>query len=721
MNDTHADPDLFQIEAHTSLAESLTRVLKHGDTFGIFEAHGDVLPSGHQHNGIFHEGTRFLSKLELTLGATRPLLLSSTVKKDNLMLAVDLTNPDLRLGGLHLPQGMLHLFRSKFLWGGVCYERIKITSYADESITAGISFRFAADFLDIFELRGMPRARRGRMLAAEVEAHGATLRYLGLDGVLRRTLLSFGPAPLAVSGTEARFELVLAPRTEQVLFVCAGFETGAERRHVLSYDQAFQEMTHAAQALHLEQCRIVTSNIQFNQWLDRSTADLEMMLSETPWGWYPYAGVPWYSTIFGRDGLITALELLWTKPEVARGVLAYLAAHQADQSDDDQESDPGKILHEARQGEMAALREVPFWRYYGSIDSTPLFLMLAGAFLERTGDLDFMDSIWPSLVKAMAWIERYADVDGDGFVEYQQRSESGLRNQGWKDSVDAVFGADGALAEGPIALSEVQAYIYAARLAMAAMARARGDKETAGTQERAAHRLREKFRQDFWSDDLGMYVLGLDGHKKPLAVRTSNAGHALFAGIATEAHARAVAERLLSPAFFSGWGIRTVAATEVRYNPMSYHNGSVWPHDNALIAVGLARYGHGHKALRILEGLFDATRFMDLNRLPELFCGFVRREEEAPTLYPVACSPQAWAAGAVFMLLQACLGVSVEAGPPPRLLFKHPNLPAFLQEVRLDNLRVGEAVVDLSVRRYREDVGIHVLSRTGTIEIVVTK
>jgi glycogen debranching enzyme len=367
--------------------------------------------------------------------------------------------------------------------------------------------------------------------------------------------------------------------------------------------------------------------------------------------------VPWFSTVFGRDGIITALQTLWLNPEIAKGVLEYLASSQADRTDAMADSEPGKILHEMRRSEMAATGEVPFARYYGSVDATPLFIILAGAYFDRTADRDFVERLWPNIGRALSWIDDYGDVDGDGFVEYARHSGKGLVQQGWKDSSDSVFHSDGKIAEPPVALCEVQGYVYAAKLAAAKLSRVLGNVDRSCALEVQAETLRTRFEEAFWCEDLGTYALALDGRKRPCRVRASNAGHCLYSGIASPERGRRVAETLLGNEFFTGWGIRTLGKSEVRYNPLSYHNGSIWPHDNSIIASGLARYGSKKLAGQVLLALLDLSSEVDLHRLPELFCGLKRRPAEGPTLYPVACSPQAWSAAAPFLILEGCLGI----------------------------------------------------------------
>ncbi len=710
------DLDEFYIRTDSSPADEHSLVLKQGETFVVLDRYGEIVPVGLGEEGLYHEGTRYLSRLSVRIGGQRGLLLSSGVKQHNDLIAVDLTNLDLAEDDVTIPRGTLHVSRIIVLWDAVLHERLQIRNYGRSVISTSLVVSFDADYADIFEVRGTHRRRRGEELPTVVDG-GAVLGYRGLDGVTRRTRIAAGPLPVVFGKTAARLQVELPPQGKAVVDLTFGCEIQGRRPALIGFSTASSAISDAFGARRAGSCQIVSSNDRFNEWFARGLGDLAMMVTDTPSGAIPYAGVPWFNAPFGRDSIITALECLWACPDVARGVLSYLAATQATSIDAARDAQPGKILHEARKGEMAALDEIPFGRYYGSHDATPLFVMLAEAYYERTGDRAFIEQLWPHIEAALRWIETDGDPDGDGFVEYERQATTGLVNQGWKDSHDAIFHADGTLAEGPIALCEIQGYVHSAWQGAARLAGLLGHSAVAASLVAKAERLRQAFDAAFWSDELGSYALALDGAKRRCDVVASNAGHALYTGIATPVRARAVARTLLAPQSYSGWGIRTVASTESRYNPMSYHNGSVWPHDNALIAAGFSRYGLRDEVRVVMDGLFSASADMDLHRLPELFCGFRRRSGEAPVLYPVACSPQSWASASVFLLLQAVLGLEI-CGTEKRVRFTRAQLPEFLDCLRIHGLRVGSATVDLELERHTDEAGIRVLRRDGQVEVV---
>jgi glycogen debranching enzyme len=694
------------------------RSLKHDDTFIVLDSHGDIGASAGGPDGLFNCDTRYLARLELVLDNLQPLLLGSNLRDDNSALTVDLTNPDIfRNGRIVLPKDMLHIVRTIFLWRGTAYQRIGLQNHGDRPASVELTLLFDNDFADLFEVRGEKRPRRGTGSSKLLGPADVALDYRGLDGAERTTALHFDPRPTRLSVNGATWQLDLDPHEARSLFVAVSCNRPATQKPsrffpaLLSHRREMRRCTMGAASIE-------TSNNIFNEVLCQAMADLNMLMTDTPQGRYPYAGIPWYSTTFGRDGLITALQMLWIDPRVARGVLRRLAHFQARKTDALADAEPGKILHEMRGGEMAALREVPFAQYYGSVDSTALFVLLAGRYFERTGDEETLRELWPAIELALSWIDGPGDPDRDGFVEYQRASEQGLANQGWKDSYDAIFHADGTLAEGNIALAEVQGYVFAAKQLAARCALKLGKREMAGQLIDEASSLADRFEEAFWCEDLGMYALALDGAKRPCKVRTSNAGQLLFSGMIREDRARKVAADLMRPHFFSGWGIRTVALGEVRYNPMSYHDGSIWPHDNALIALGLARYGLKHSVAHVFKGLFDAATYMDLRRLPELFCGFRREKRRGPTLYPVACAPQAWASATPFTLLEAALGIEFDVARN-EIRLRNPHLPAFVNDVILRDLQLGGSSVDLRLRRHGDDVALEVLRTRGQIQVSI--
>ena len=702
--------------ATTVARNDRAQALKYGKLFFVFDRFGDVA-GGRDSEGLFCDGMRYLSELSLYLWNERPLLLSSSVAANNFLFSADIANLDVfREDSLAVPRGALHILRSRFLWSDSCFEKVLFVNHGLGELEVPVRIGFGADFADLFEVRGMARERKGRRLESQIQQSSVVLGYQGLDGIVRETAIHTDITP--EQSSESGFEFTLSLQPKQHLSLGLQFCCGdAPRKSFAGYSEA-----HSAAQQELDQLaesfpQITSSNSRFSDWVSRSISDLKMMIAGNPERNYPYAGVPWFCTVFGRDGIITAMQTLWLNPDIARGVLEFLAIWQADSTDPVADAQPGKILHEMRKSEMANLGEVPFGRYYGSVDATPLFVMLAGAYFVRTRDREFLENIWTNVERALEWIDCYGDVDGDGFVEYSRESANGLVQQGWKDSDDSVFHEDGSIAAPPIALCEVQAYVYAAKLAAAHMAQTLGQTDRARQFEVQAENLKRRFDEKFWCDDLGIYALALDGKKRPCRVRASNAGQCLFSRIAMPERAIRLAETLMSEEFFTGWGIRTIATCEKRYNPLSYHNGSVWPHDNSIIAHGMAKIGCRKMAGKILLALLDLSAEVDLHRLPELFCGLRRRPHEGPTHYPVACSPQAWSAATPLFILEALLGISVDA-EHSRIVFDRPFLPEGIPQLQISNLRCGKAIADLVLERRGDAVLVHPERTIQNLEIV---
>ena len=684
-----------------SATQPTNHVLKEGDTFLIANSFGDIEGGG---DGLFHNDTRLLSTYRLRFGAEKPALLGAMVTRDNVFFIAHLTNQALPpLGDTAAPKALVHIARTRFLAGDRLYEQISCVNYGNRTVTAPLWIEASADFRDMFEVRGTSRAVRGELLPLIEREHGIVFRYRGLDGLVRHSEVMCSRAVARPAPGLLEIPLHLPPGGSDEIYIEVG-----SAHEALPSRQRFRTAAAGAQrrmrARQRGSARVKSAGPLFNHWMEQSRVDLALLTSELDTGPYPYAGIPWYSTPFGRDAVITALQTLWLDPQLARGVLRFLAKHQAQEESAFLDAAPGKIMHETRKGEMALLRELPFGLYYGGVDTTPLFVMLAHAYAERTGDSALIDELWPALLAAVGWIERVCDGDRHGLLVYQRGAVGGLVNQGWKDSEDSVFHADGRYPAGPIALVEVQGYAFAALRGMASLARQRGEDATAQRWLARAETLRAAVEQRFWMRESRFYGLAIDGDGELCQVRASNPGHLLYVGLPTPERAAQVTAQLLSPAFNTGWGLRTLAEHEAHYNPMSYHNGSVWPHDTALCVAGIARYGDRGSAVRILRSVFETAVHFDM-RLPELFCGFARATGSAPVAYPVACLPQAWAAGSAFMLLQACLGVSID-GASRQIEVNAPRLPPGIDEVSLRGIVIGEAQLDLVFKRYGDRVGV---------------
>ncbi len=701
--------------------------LKSGGVFVCVRRNGDIAARPVSGMGLYTHDTRHLSELYLTVGGERPVSLSAAMESGH-HAVINATNPTLGSDQAIIAQETTNIRRT-IVVGEQLHSEVSLRSFAGRPLATSVGLSLAADFADVFEVRQFGRQTSGQLLEPVVNGSMLTFGYLSADGERRTTCVQLSPPParLEVDGERALavWEVELLPGHPVALGIVA--DPAGEPAPVPGHTPETPSLRHVAAGLdnaYLEWergcTRIATDNDLVDRLFDASMRDLYALMMPAQGGSLPAAGIPWYVAPFGRDSLLTAGEMLMVDSGIARGTLHVLAALQARKDDAWRDAEPGKILHELRTGELARTGSVPHTPYYGTVDATPLFLMLAGSYFRWTHDLETMTLLTPALDAALAWIDRWGDLDGDGFIEYQRRSEAGLVNHGWKDSHDSIVHADGSLAEGPIALVEAQAYVYAAKQQIAGVYDELAQPERAAALRAQAAALRVAFNDAFWDPEQAYYVLALDGHKQQVRSVTSNAAHCLYCGIADADKAAIVARRLMEPDMFSGWGIRTLSRLHPAFNPMSYHNGSVWPHDNAIAAAGLKRYGYHDAAARIAQALFEvASGARDL-RLPELVCGVSRDESRSIVSYPVACIPQAWAAAAPFMLLQSLLGISAQA-PSNRLTVEKPTLPPWLQSVDVRELHVGGSRVSLAFRRTGPGTtGFSLLANAGELHVTMS-
>jgi glycogen debranching enzyme len=695
---------------------------KEGEMFLCADAEGNLDAEKVTGSGLYWRDTRYLSDFVLDVDGNTPLLLSTSADRA-FASHVDLTNQDLvgEDGTVTAVQGTVNIRRTRVI-DGRFYERIRVRNYNATAVEFTLNLTFGTDFADIFEVRGLRRATRGKLAQPKADRSSIAFAYAGLDGVFRETRISFAlePTELEVRGTQvvAAWRLRLEPTQTEMIALTVEPRVANFRPPDKPFDVAMHELRRSYESWERSCTRVWTDNQLYNSLLARGLRDLRALLTPTRHGNLPAAGIPWFVAPFGRDSLLTCHQTLLLNPDLTRTTLEVLAAFQADEVDEWRDAQPGKILHELRQGELAGANEIPHTPYYGSIDSTPLWLLLLGTYYRWTGDLGFCRRLLPNVERALEWVETYGDPDGDGFVEYQRSSPRGLTNQGWKDSHDSVVHVDGKLAEGPIALAEVQSYVYLAKLRLADVFEALGDRDRAAALRAQAASLKVAFNERFWVESEQYFAMALDGDKRPVATITSNPAHGLYCGVVDPDKAAPLARRLLAPDMFSGWGVRTLSKSAVAYNPMSYHNGSIWPHDNAIIGAGLKRYGFAKATNRLATAMFEMAVTVDDMRLPELFCGFTRRSPNRPVAYPVACSPQAWAAGAPYLLLQAMLGISADA-PANILNVGKPQLPGWLNTVELHDLRVGRSTISIVFQRHGETTGFSLLDKDGDVRVLM--
>jgi glycogen debranching enzyme len=691
-----------------------------GTTFFAATRHGNLMPPSAPHIGLFYNDTRYLSELELRVNGQEPVVLSSTTA------GADASRVELTVRGgtvpgenLDLPVNTVYVHREQLLDSDHLYDVLEIQSFLDSEVTLTVELRFAADFMDIFQVRGLLRGKSGTYYEPDVQDSRVCFVYEGLDNQTRVTELCFDPQPQTLEGHRAVWRRRLAPhgstRIQTTIAMLIGDlvrEDCAPHSPPPTFDEVHAHSTKRDSDWREACTHFHSDNDIFDAVLESSTEDFYALRMPEPAGTAVAAGVPWFAALFGRDSLLSSYETLILDPELACGTLRVLASYQGQESNDERDEDPGKILHERRSGEMTATGEVAFGRSYGSVDSTPLFLVLAHEYFRWTADEALMRELKNAIEAATNWILDYADLDGDGLLEYKRRNPKGLFNQGWKDSGDAMRHSDGQIAQPPIALVEVQGYAVRALHGASELLRLLGEKELANRAAERSEELRKLIEERFWMEDRKYYAMALDHEKAPLRVDASNAGHLLFSRAISVERARQTAKRLLGDGLFSGWGVRTLASAERYYNPMSYHCGSVWPHDNALIGYGMARYGLHHGACKVFQALYEAAVHFRDYRLPELFCGVERQTKSEPVHYPVSCSPQAWAAGAPFLLLTGLLGLrpSAEKG---ELCIVDPHLPPFLSKLRVDNLRIGGSRVTLQFKREGQRTSCHVADVRG--------
>ncbi|HWR34750.1 MAG TPA: glycogen debranching N-terminal domain-containing protein [Clostridia bacterium] len=694
----HTEPRLAFQQLEPRKVNNLTLI--DGKTFLSTTVAGDIMPAGAPDVGFFHQDTRFLSHLEFRIDGHRAVVLSSSTEK-TFASKVELTTGNITLrDSFDLPENTVHIRREQLLGNDIFFDRLSFENFNLSPVDFVVELVYDADFVDVFQVRGVARRIHGQYYQPITTEDRISFVYRGLDKILRQTIVQVQPLPARIDERTARWDLHLEPLKEFHLEVSVTpiIENLPQRSRDYSFSSNLLLRREAFHQWEKRSTHFASSNEVFDEVLRTATGDFHALLIPDGTEHIIAAGIPWFATVFGRDSIIAAFQSLSLNPQLAIDTLRVLARYQGKEDSVWRDEQPGKILHEYRDGEMTRCGEVPFGPYYGSVDATPLFLILLSETFNWTADEELVKELLPAAYKALEWIENYGDLDGDGFVEYQRRSPKGLVNQGWKDSWDANMHRDGTVAQPPIALCEVQGYVYDAKYRMASLLRGFGDAHMADRLKKEASDLARRFERAFWNPQRSYYAMGLDGNKQQIQVVSSNPGHLLFSRIIGRERARTVTQRLMREDMFSGWGWRTMSHDERVFNPLSYHRGSVWPHDNSLIAHGMALNEHRQPAMQIMTTLFQAALNFRDYRLPELFCGVKRRDYDEPVHYPVSCSPQAWASGAMFLILTSVLGIRPSAHRK-ELNIINPLLPEWLDYLHIRNLRIGRSCVGLDFTR----------------------
>jgi glycogen debranching enzyme len=677
------------------------RVIKHNDLFLMTDHHGDI-PEDRAQDGLYMRDTRFLSRMELTINGKRPLLLSSAADENHLA-RIRMTNEHEEIDGeLKLWRESVELNRERFIHGDVLYETVSMTNFSTKPLKFELGMAFDADFKDMFVVRGFQAPEKlGKITHQNFTNKAWHASYMGADGIRRDTDIYWDSDADVRSGSgKASFSICLKPTEKRAITFIVVPSLQGKRPDFLPRDEALARLQEAYDSWNDGAMKVQSDSKLLNNLFHRGVQDLRVLLTDFGHGLFPVAGLPWFAVPFGRDSLIAALQMLPLNPDVAKGTLEMMAAYQGNEVNPWKDEQPGKIMHELRSGELAQSGQVPFAPYYGSVDSTPLFILLAAEYAHWTGDTGLIQKLLPHIERALEWVNGYGDRDHDGWVEYFQESTKGIANQGWKDSADSVVHASGEFAVAPIALVEVQGYVYQAKSRLAPILDALGRKDLAQSLREEAEKLRLAFDQAFWMEDEQYYAIALDADKAQVQSVTSNPGHLLMSGIVSKDRAKEVAKRLVADDMFSGYGIRTMSSRSTGYNPMSYHDGSVWPHDNAMALIGMSRLGFRDEASTVVTGLLKAAEHFEYSRLPELFCGY-DQSIGYPVSYPVACSPQAWAAGTSIVLIQAMLGMTVDA--MDHSLRINPFLPEGINWLQVTDLPVGNGRISVDLKRSHDN------------------
>jgi len=693
-------------------------IIKEGDLLLLTGQAGNIIKNDDMQYGLYLKDTRFLSRYELLVDNIKPFILSSMEVEDRIK-KIYLTNANSKKIG----SKEVLIIREQIIFNGMVYDRILVKNFFSHPIALRLILKVDADYLDIFQVRNYVKEKRlGSILNPSKIKNGIVLGYLGKDGLRRETTVKI----LNEEGEiyKDRIELSFQLKHKQEKEVTVGIIPMIEgqkliNKNMISFERAQKKLRSNYKKWEEDSLMVKTDNKKFNQLVNRSLSDLKLLLTDLGEGFIPIAGIPWYAVPFGRDSIITSLQTLMVNTKIAKGTLKTLARFQGKEVNEDREEEPGKIMHEIRFGELAHLNLIPHTPYYGNIDSTPLFLILAVEYFHWTEDLISIKKILPNLFAALEWIDKYGDMDQDGYIEYGSKNNKWAINQGWKDSTDSSVHQDGSLAVLPIALVEVQGYVYQAKKGMAEIFFYLGEKDKAKKLEKEARELKDRFNRDFWMEDEKYFAFGLDYQKKQIASITSNPGHGLYSGIISQDKSEAVVKKLLSDEMFNGWGIRTMGGNEMGYNPMSYHNGSVWPHDNSMIINGLIRYNYHREAIKVINGLIKASQYFKYNRLPELFCGFSHKEMKEPIEYPVACSPQAWACGSIYLIIQSLLGINLDVAN--NKIYLKPILPDEINKVEVKNLKIGDNGADFILMKEGNCIKLGKVKVEGNVELIFLK